>query len=106
MTRCATSSKTEHGRKIHAQRKITIEPVYGQIKHNRGITAFMRRQGRGAVRVAVGGSHPQSAQAPQRLDSQHRLTAGHDGHPSVPQSGSATGRRDPALSGYSDGLVA
>ena len=40
--------KTEHGRKIYAQRKITIEPVYGQIKHNRGITAFMRR-GRAAV---------------------------------------------------------
>ena len=40
--------KSEHGRNIYAQRKVTIEPVYGQIKHNRGITAFMRR-GRAAV---------------------------------------------------------
>jgi transposase len=40
--------KTEHGRQLYALRKITIEPVYGQIKHNRGITAFMRR-GRAAV---------------------------------------------------------
>jgi hypothetical protein len=39
---------TEHGRSLYKQRKITIEPVYGQIKHNRGITQFMRR-GRAAV---------------------------------------------------------
>ena len=39
---------TELGRESYALRKITIEPVYGQIKHNRGITAFMRR-GRAAV---------------------------------------------------------
>ncbi|HET6866652.1 MAG TPA: transposase [Solirubrobacteraceae bacterium] len=39
---------TEEGHRSYALRKITIEPVYGQIKHNRGITAFMRR-GRAAV---------------------------------------------------------
>jgi Transposase DDE domain len=39
---------TETGRAIYKQRKITIEPVYGQIKHNRGITHFMRR-GRAAA---------------------------------------------------------
>ena len=39
---------TDEGRDSYALRKITIEPVYGQIKHNRGITAFMRR-GRAAV---------------------------------------------------------
>ena len=39
---------TETGRKLYAKRKITIEPVYGQIKYNRGITEFMRR-GRSAV---------------------------------------------------------
>lgn len=39
---------SETGRKLYAQRKITIEPVYGQIKYNRGITEFMRR-GRAAV---------------------------------------------------------
>ena len=39
---------SEEGRKLYAKRKITIEPVYGQIKYNRGITEFMRR-GRAAV---------------------------------------------------------
>ena len=39
---------SETGRQLYAQRKITIEPVYGQIKYNRGITEFMRR-GRAAV---------------------------------------------------------
>ena len=39
---------TEHGRKLYAQRKITIEPVFGQIKHNRHIERFMRR-GRSAA---------------------------------------------------------
>ncbi len=39
---------SEDGRKLYAKRKITIEPVYGQIKYNRGITEFMRR-GRAAV---------------------------------------------------------
>jgi transposase len=39
---------TEAGRASYALRKITIEPVYGQIKYNRGVTRFMRR-GRAAV---------------------------------------------------------
>jgi transposase len=39
---------TPRGRTLYALRKMTIEPVFGQIKHNRGITAFMRR-GRAAV---------------------------------------------------------
>lgn len=39
---------SEQGRQLYAKRKITIEPVYGQIKYNRGITEFMRR-GRSAV---------------------------------------------------------
>ena len=39
---------TDRGRELYAQRKITIEPVFGQIKYNRGITEFMRR-GRAAV---------------------------------------------------------
>jgi transposase len=41
--------KTDRGRKLYAQRKITIEPVFGQIKYNRHIDRFMRR-GRSAVR--------------------------------------------------------
>ena len=47
-SRCARSSTTERGRKLYAQRKITIEPVYGQIKYNRHIDRFMRR-GRAAA---------------------------------------------------------
>ena len=39
---------TERGRTLHAQRKVTIEPVFGQIKYNRGIDRFMRR-GRAAA---------------------------------------------------------
>ena len=39
---------TERGRKLYAKRKITIEPVFGQIKYNRRIDRFMRR-GRAAA---------------------------------------------------------
>jgi transposase len=40
--------KTKRGRELYAQRKVTVEPVYGQIKYNRGVDRFMRR-GRGAA---------------------------------------------------------
>jgi transposase len=40
--------QTDRGRKLYAQRKLTIEPVFGQIKHNRHIERFMRR-GRSAA---------------------------------------------------------
>jgi transposase len=40
--------KTAHGRTFYALRKITIEPVFGQIKYNRRVDQFMRR-GRAAV---------------------------------------------------------
>ena len=43
-----TALATETGRLLYGLRKTTIEPVYGQIKHNRGVTRFMRR-GRAAV---------------------------------------------------------
>ena len=39
---------TDHGRQLYAKRKITVEPVYGQIKYNRRIDRFMRR-GRAAA---------------------------------------------------------
>jgi hypothetical protein len=39
---------TERGRELYAQRKITVEPVYGQIKYNRRVDRFMRR-GRAAA---------------------------------------------------------
>ena len=39
---------TDRGRQLYAKRKITVEPVYGQIKHNRRIDRFMRR-GRAAA---------------------------------------------------------
>ena len=39
---------TDRARELYAKRKITVEPVYGQIKHNRHIERFMRR-GRAAA---------------------------------------------------------
>ena len=39
---------TDRGRELYAQRKVTIEPVFGQIKYNRHIDRFMRR-GRSAA---------------------------------------------------------
>ena len=39
---------TDCGRELYAKRKITVEPVNGQIKHNRQIDRFMRR-GRAAA---------------------------------------------------------
>jgi len=42
------TSDRGRGRKLYAQRKITIEPVFGQIKYNRRIDRFMRR-GRAAA---------------------------------------------------------
>jgi hypothetical protein len=40
---------TEHGQALYAKRKRSVEPVFGQIKHNRGIRQFQRR-GRAAAR--------------------------------------------------------
>jgi len=40
---------TDHGRELYAKRKLSIEPVFGQIKHNRRIDHFKRR-GRAAAR--------------------------------------------------------
>jgi len=40
---------TDRGRELYIKRRHSIEPVFGQIKHNRGITRF-RRRGRTAVR--------------------------------------------------------
>lgn len=40
--------KTAAGHELYKRRKTTIEPVYGQIKHNRRIDTFMRR-GRAAA---------------------------------------------------------
>jgi transposase len=39
---------SDRGRRLYAQRKISVEPVYGQIKYNRRIDRFMRR-GRAAA---------------------------------------------------------
>jgi hypothetical protein len=40
---------TDLGRELHEKRRRSIEPMFGQIKHNRGITRF-RRRGRTAAR--------------------------------------------------------
>lgn len=42
--------KTDAGTELYRKRRITIEPVFGQTKHNRKFTQFHRR-GRGAVRT-------------------------------------------------------
>jgi hypothetical protein len=39
---------SDRGRTLYALRKATIEPVFGQIKHNRRVDQFMRR-GKAAV---------------------------------------------------------
>jgi transposase len=41
--------ETEHGEAIYRRRLATVEPVFGQLKFNRGFTRFQRR-GRSAVR--------------------------------------------------------
>jgi hypothetical protein len=41
---------TPAGHDLYRHRQITIEPVFGQIKFNRGLDRF-RRRGRGAVRT-------------------------------------------------------
>ena len=40
---------TDHGKQLYRKRTTTIEPVFGQIKFNRGIDRFLRR-GRAAAR--------------------------------------------------------
>jgi transposase len=40
---------TDHGKTIYRKRQATVEPVFGQLKFNRGIDRFQRR-GRSAVR--------------------------------------------------------
>jgi transposase len=40
---------TDRGQQLYAQRQVLVEPVFGQIKHNRGADRFARR-GRSAVR--------------------------------------------------------
>lgn len=40
---------TDHGTALYRKRKLSIEPVFGQIKHNRRCDRFQRR-GRAAVR--------------------------------------------------------
>jgi hypothetical protein len=39
---------SERGRQLYARRKVSVEPVYGQIKYNRRVDRFMRR-GRAAA---------------------------------------------------------
>jgi hypothetical protein len=40
---------TDHGSQLYTRRQATVEPVFGQIKHNRGAERFQRR-GRSAAR--------------------------------------------------------
>jgi transposase len=71
---------SDHGRALYSKRKHTIEPIFGQIKHNRHITRF-QTQGhhRLQIGVATDRHHPQH---PQALESkQHprsRLSTTHN----------------------------
>jgi Transposase DDE domain len=48
-TTCAKSSRPSAAHQLYAQRQVLVEPLFGQIKHNRGADRFGRR-GRSAVR--------------------------------------------------------
>jgi Transposase DDE domain len=41
---------TEHGRRVYRQRNETVEPLFGNTKHNNGVHRFLRR-GRDKVRT-------------------------------------------------------
>jgi hypothetical protein len=36
---------TEHGRRAYRKRKQTVEPLFGNTKHNSGVHRFLRRGG-------------------------------------------------------------
>ena len=63
---------TDHAQGIYKKRQATVEPVFGQIKHNRRIDRFQRR-GRSAVRSEwrLTAADTQPAQAPHPPNS-HR----------------------------------
>jgi transposase len=44
--------QSEHGQKVYRKRQQIVEPVFAQIKHNRGITRLLRR-GRQAVQAEI-----------------------------------------------------
>jgi hypothetical protein len=70
---------TDWGKQLYLKRQGTVEPVFGQIKSNRGANRFQRR-GRISrqIRMAAAGRHPQPAQAPPKpaRNSLRRPTAG------------------------------
>ena len=39
-----TALASDHGRERYAMRKQTVEPLYGDTKHNKGFTRFHRRR--------------------------------------------------------------
>ncbi|MBK6681566.1 MAG: transposase [Ignavibacteriales bacterium] len=41
--------ETDFGRKLYAGRKIDVEPVFGNIKHNKGIRRFTLRGKKGVM---------------------------------------------------------
>ncbi len=49
LSSCARCSASDAGHALYGQRTRSIEPVFGQIKHNRGFRQF-RRRGRAAAR--------------------------------------------------------
>ncbi len=47
-----TAVESENGRELYRHRQRIVEPVFAQIKHNRGITRLLRR-GRHAVQAEI-----------------------------------------------------
>ncbi|MGP0038351.1 MAG: transposase [Solirubrobacteraceae bacterium] len=47
--------QTDRGRTLYALRKITIEPIFGQIKYNRRVDQFMRRDRAAVINFGVTG---------------------------------------------------
>ena len=68
-----TVLKSDDGHRRYAKRKQTVEPLYGDTKHNRGFIRFHRRgRSQGAYRVQVTDDDPQPHQGLQAPNSHHR----------------------------------
>ena len=96
-----TVLSSEPGGQRYRKRRQTVEPMFGNIKHNKGVTQFLRR-GRVKVRTeAVTHDDPQPHQAPQPPNSRSgglkrpppRDNALHSGHAT---NGATTTPRPPA----------
>ena len=82
---------SEHGGQRYQKRRQTIEPLFGDTKHNKGVTRFHRR-GRIKVRTEwrLHDDDPQPHQAPPPPDSHRKGLKGAHGGDTLPHHGPAT----------------